>query len=189
MKKVNQNEKDKTAIKLANKYAESYEIVEKENKILKNEIEDLKANVLINKKIITDLFNNSLTPNQKTKSIIDGLQKEITLLNNTIKFYVKENNELKRVAPSYDSNMLDNHISKYQKQLENLSIKTFVLENKIIKKDNMIKQLNKKLEDNIFYRELEGQTISKEVYVSFLILIYKYQFLVNRPSNNSKFNT
>jgi len=169
--KSKQSEKDRNnqksaAIKLANKYAESYEILERENKVLQKEVEDLKANVTLNKSIIADLFNTKLQPSNKIKSMIEGYTKEITLLNNTLKYYVKENTDLKKQNTSNLSAFNDSSLAKYQKHVENLTSKTFLLENKIIKKDNLIKQLTKKLDDNIFYKELEGQAVSKEVYVS-----------------------
>ena len=44
-------EEKKSALKLINKYAESYSILENENKQLKNEIRDLRLNLKINKEI------------------------------------------------------------------------------------------------------------------------------------------
>ena len=50
-------EEKKSALKLINKYAESYRILENENKQLKSEIKDLKLNLKINKEIIEGLYN------------------------------------------------------------------------------------------------------------------------------------
>ena len=49
------NEK-KTALKLINKYADSYNAIIQENKFLKSEIRDLNSNLKINKQIIEEFF-------------------------------------------------------------------------------------------------------------------------------------
>ena len=55
-----------TAIKLINKYADEYHILEIENKNLKRINKDLKANIKINKEII-DSFFKPLPLDEKTK--------------------------------------------------------------------------------------------------------------------------
>lgn len=161
--KIASNAKN-TAIKIANQYAESYQIIEKENTLLKQEINDLKTNLQINKDMIKDLLS-SLKPAQKEKAVIDGLKKEINILNNTLNFYSKENAELKKGLINNTSNY-DLFISKYQKQLDSLTNKCFLMENTISKKDNTIRQLNKKIDDTLFYKELEGNIYIRETYVS-----------------------
>lgn len=166
--KIASNAKN-TAIKIANQYAESYQIIEKENTLLKQEINDLKTNLQINKDMIKDLLS-SLKPAQKEKAVIDGLKKEINVLNNTLNFYSKENAELKKGLINNTSNY-DLFISKYQKQLDSLTNKCFLMENTISKKDNTIRQLNKKIDDTLFYKELEGNIYIRETYVSSLIIL------------------
>src|SRR5262249_36113562 len=130
----------KTAIKLVNQYAESYQLLEKDNKLIIQELQDSKMNLQINKSIINDLLS-TLKPAQKEKAVIDGLNKEIKLLNNSIEFYKKENSELKK---SVGSNSTEVILSKYQKTFDSLNNKIFLLENSATKKDNIIRQLNKK---------------------------------------------
>lgn len=153
-----------TAIKIANQYAESYQLVEKENTLLKQEINDLKVNLQINKDMIRDLLS-SLKPGQKEKAVIEGLKKELNTVNNTLSFYSKENAELKKGLINNNSNY-DLFISKYQKQLDSLTNKCFLMENTISKKDGIIRQLNKKIDDTLFYKELEGNIYIRETYVS-----------------------
>lgn len=171
------NSKQKTALKLANQYAESYKLIEKENKGLCNEIQDLKTSLQINKTMISDLLS-SMKPAQKEKAVIDGLRKEILVLNKSVEFYKKENSELKQCSES-SINTSELFISKYQKQIDSLSSKVFLLENTVIKKENMIKQLNKKIDDSLFYKEIDGNIYVRETYVStfLLILIYIYIYI------------
>jgi predicted ATP-binding protein involved in virulence len=114
--------------------------------------------------MIKDLLS-SLKPAQKEKAVIDGLRKEINIINNTLNFYSKENAELKKGLINNTSNY-DLFISKYQKQLDSLTSKCFLMENTINKKDNTIRQLNKKIDDTLFYKELEGNIYIRETYVS-----------------------
>ncbi len=54
---TNARVKKKTALKLLNKYADSYHAIIQENNFLKTEILDLKANIKINKEIIQGFFS------------------------------------------------------------------------------------------------------------------------------------
>ena len=157
----NDEESKKTAIKLVNQYADSYKIVEKENKLLSQEIQDLKMSLQISKTMITDLLSN-LKLNLKEKSIIDGLKQEIDLLSKSLDYYKKENSEIKSI---YSTASIDLNQSKYQKQIDNLSNKVFLLENSIAKKDMQMKQMTKKLNDSLFYKELDGSIFIKETYL------------------------
>lgn len=168
--------KQNPALKLVNQYADSYQLVQNENKLLYIEIQDLKMNLQISKTMINDLLG-SLKPAQKEKAIIDGFKKEVTMINNTLEFYKKQNEELKKGLQT-NSNSNDQYYSKYQKQIDSLTNKVFILENSIIKKDNVIRQLNKKIEDTLFYKELDGNIYMRETYVSYCyIIIYYYLML------------
>lgn len=163
MKLKNSLENQKVALKLANKYADSFKLLQRENKALLQELNDNKINLQINKSMIEDLLSN-MKPAQKEKSIIDGLKKEINNINNTLNFFIKENLEIKKgVANNGNNNEII--INKYQKQIDSLSNKLFLLENTIIKKENIIQQLNKKLDDTLYYKVLEGSVIFRETYV------------------------
>lgn len=162
-KTVSNLTKQHPALKLVNQYADSYQIVQKENKLLSLEVQDLKMNLQISKTMINDLLG-SLKPAQKEKAVIDGFKKELHLVHNTLDFYKKENEELKK-GMSNNTSSNDMYITKYQKQIDSLSNKVFILENNIVKKDNVIRQLNKKIEDTLFYKELDGNIYVKETYL------------------------
>ena len=55
---TNAQAEKKTALKLLNKYADSYNAIIQENNFLKSEIMDLKANIKINKEIIQCFFSD-----------------------------------------------------------------------------------------------------------------------------------
>ena len=164
-----QEEKNKIAIKLANQYAESYKILEFENKSIKQELEDTIVNLSLNKNLISEL-TSSLKLNNKEKSIIDTLKKENINLNNIINGYKTETSELKKMINISQSNH-EPLLIKSQKLIENLQNKQFVLENSLIKKDNIIKHLNSKLEEAVYNRIVSNNTLVQEIGVSLLILL------------------
>ena len=55
---TNAQAEKRTALKLLNKYADSYNAIIQENNFLKSEIFDLKANIKINKEIIQGFFSD-----------------------------------------------------------------------------------------------------------------------------------
>lgn len=80
-------EKD-TALKLLNKYADSYKVLEEENKILRAEIIDLRTNLKINKDIIQGFFQMN---NSEERS-----QFYVTKLNEENKSHTKHSEKLLR---------------------------------------------------------------------------------------------
>lgn len=158
------SENHKTAIKLANQYAESYKVLELENRSLKKELEDVAMSLSINKSMITDL-TNPIKLSTRDKVLVDGLKKENITLNSQIQNLRTENGELKRLI-NLNQNNLEPILSKNQKLIDNLSNKIFVLENTIIKKDNTIKQLNNKLDEAIYCKIVGNNALIQEVAVS-----------------------
>ena len=65
----------KTALKLINKYADSFNHIKEENKQLKLQIEDLNSNLKINKSIIEGFFSK-LSSKEKESSIISHIKQE-----------------------------------------------------------------------------------------------------------------
>ena len=161
-----QEEKNKIAMKLANQYAESYKILELENKSIKEELEDTIVNLSINKNLISDL-TSSLKLSPKEKIIIDTLKKENINLNNIINGYKTETSELKKMINMNQTN-IEPFLSKSQKIIENLQNKVFLLENTITKKDNIIKNLNSKLEEALYNKLVGSNTIVQEIGVSII---------------------
>ena len=68
------------AIKLVNKYADSYKMLTYENKSLKDEINDLRLNINLNKEIISTFYNNNnnnnLNKDEKLIFIFNKLKEE-----------------------------------------------------------------------------------------------------------------
>lgn len=153
----------KIAIKLANQYAESYKVLELENKTLRKELEDLQTNLSINKSMIVDMINPTKL-SSKDKIMIDGLKAENSNLASTLTSYKTENADLKRLLTMNQSN-LEPLLNKSQKMVENLTNKVFVLENSITKKDNQIKQLNTKIDELVYNKIISGSTIVQEIAV------------------------
>lgn len=88
------NDEKKIALKLINKYADSYSVLEEENKQLKAEIKDMKVNLKINKEIIQGFFQMG-TNEEKSKFYNLKLKEEITNLNSKIEKVNRENEDIK----------------------------------------------------------------------------------------------
>ena len=76
------------------RYAESYNVLEEENKSLRTEIKDLKANLKINKEIIEGFFGSSSKKDQHTM-YIGKLKEESVKLNKQFEKVTEERNELR----------------------------------------------------------------------------------------------
>ena len=150
----------KTALKLINKYADSYNIIIQENKALKTEIKDLRTNIKINKEIIEGFFSQS---KQKEKNALfitkykeeadklyyqnEQLNKEIEALHNQINYKDQTFSEL---------------INREKEQNESLKTQIFILEQANKKKDHIIALQKKKIDSQ---KDDEYSFIEKEIYV------------------------
>jgi hypothetical protein len=76
------------------RYAESYNVLEEENRSLRTEIKDLKANLKINKEIIEGFFGSSSKKDQHTM-YIGKLKEECVKLNKQFEKVTDERNELR----------------------------------------------------------------------------------------------
>ena len=97
-----------TVLKLLNSYAESYKLLENENKSLKHYISDLKTNLKVSKQII-DSFISKNSEN-KYKKIISNLQNENKMNSKTNEELTKKNftlektiNNLKQINDDYEA--------------------------------------------------------------------------------------
>ena len=124
-----------TAIKLLNKYADSYYQLEQQIKLLKKENNDLHQNILINKEIIQNFFKKSPL-DKKINCFIEKTKQENTILLTQISDLKKENNQLSKLV---------NQINTYKNEIEIANSKIFMFENLILEKENIIANLNKKL--------------------------------------------
>lgn len=150
----------KTALKLINKYADSYNLIIQENKALKTEITDLRTNIKINKEIIEGFFSQS---KQKDKTILciskykeeiqklytqnEQLNREIETLHNTIAYKEQTYNEL---------------LIREKEQNESLKTRIFILEQANEKKDNIIANQKRRLD---YQKDDEYSFIEREIYV------------------------
>ena len=134
----------KVALKLINKYADECNRVEEEKKSLQLEVNDLRANIIVNKEIIDKLFNSNLTPDEKSKELILSLKNEINILNNRITQLNKENSNLRTKVSTYEK-IINSDIDDYRESTNELNDKIFILENENQKKENIITSLKKQI--------------------------------------------
>ena len=133
------NEK-RTALKLINKYADSYNNIIQENKSLKTEINDLRSNLRLNKEIIEGFFTQMKhkdkatfciskykEENQKLYLQNEQLNKDINALHSKIAFTEQTYSEL---------------LNREKEECENVKMQLFLLEQASKKKDNIILHQN-----------------------------------------------
>ena len=138
-----QSEK-KTALKLINKYADSYNAIIQENKFLKSEIRDLNSNLKINKQIIEGFFAKN-SPKEKTNNFINKYKIE------NAKLYeqnLKLNKKIEELTNKliYKQQVVTETMYQIKEESEKLKTKMFLLEQNNIKKENIIVILKKRLE-------------------------------------------
>ena len=184
--KSNRTQKDKnietvTVLKLLNSYADSYKILDKENKSLKQYISDLKTNLKVSKQIIdTFISKNSET---KYKTIILNLQNE-----NKTNSKINEELTKKNFSLEKELNKLNQVITKLNEEIEDLKTKKFVLEQTLIKKNNIIMSHNRGFQKGQYLVIDPNRAIVK---MNDELLVYKSineKFSKNLKQNNEKIN-
>ena len=164
------------ALKIINQYADSYNQLEKENNNLKNQIDELKVNLNINKEIINSFFKKDKEIfNKNFQLLLNKNNEEIKLLNDKILKLTNENSHLKEKLIKYNNsiNSYFNFNDKKDKTYD-LKQKIFIFENVIKKKNSELNYLKEKLksfqesvklaeEDE---SEEDSHIIIKEIYVS-----------------------
>ena len=131
-------EDKKVVMKLLNQYADSYQCLEKQNKILQESIKDLKTNLKINKDIISNFLSKS-TSTEINKSIIAKLNSQVESLTKSNEDLTKQNLSLIQ-----SQNAISQELSILKEEIESKSKTIFILEQSIIKKDNIIQTYKKK---------------------------------------------
>ena len=116
---TNAQAEKRTALKLLNKYADSYNAIIQENNFLKSEIFDLKANIKINKEIIQGFFSDK---NFKEK------------INTYLKQYKQEKENL--------YNQKDKLMKRIQNLTSKLSYNEQIFNENEIEIDNCLKEYN-----------------------------------------------
>ena len=131
-------EDKKVVMKLLNQYADSYQCLEKQNKVLQESIKDLKTNLKINKDIISNFLSKSTTT-EINKSLISKLNSQVESL-------TKSNDELTKQNLSLiqSQNSISQELSLLKEEIESMSKTIFILEQSNIKKDNIIQTYKKK---------------------------------------------
>ena len=136
----------KSALKLINKYADECNRINEEKKSLELEINDLKANINVNKEIIDKLLNPSLTIDSKSKIILECIEKEKNILIDRKKQLEIENKNLRKKITYYE-NIINGEIEINKDNIKDLKDKIFILENENKKKENLIFSLNQQLKN------------------------------------------
>ena len=130
-----------TALKLLSNYAESYKILEKENKSLQHYINDLKTNIQISKEIINTFL--SANSDKKYQTLSFSYQKQQKLLSSRIEELTKTNIEIEK----QNFRLLES-INLLKEQIETSKTKIFLLEQTIEKKENIILSYKKNSNKN-----------------------------------------
>ena len=106
--------------------------------------------------------------NSKDKStlIVKKMNEEVNLINRKFEISIKENEENKNKIHSYE-NIINEKIFKHIENIDFLKNKIFVMENSLLKKDNIIYNINNKLNRYIQREELIDDLNSREIYVYF----------------------
>ena len=136
----------KSALKLINKYADECNRINEEKKSLELEINDLKANINVNKEIIDKLLKPSLTIDSKSKIILECIEKEKNILIDRKKQLEIENKNLRKKITYYE-NIINGEIEINKDNIKDLKDKIFILENENKKKENLIFSLNQQLKN------------------------------------------
>ena len=133
----------KTALKIINKYAESFNNIKEENKQLKIQIEDLNSNLKINKSLIEGFFSK-LNSKEKESSIITKIKQENLNLYHQNEQLRKNIEELNSKIYISQQNYLES-TNQIKEENEHLKIKVFMLEQILQKKENIINRNKTKL--------------------------------------------
>ncbi len=142
---TNSKNEKKTALKLINKYADSYNSIILENKALKIENNDLRSNLKINKEIIDGFFSNK-TFKEKVESFINSYKQENKNL------YIQNSMLSKQLETinskiSYNKQIFSETMVQIKEDNEKLKTKNFLNEQIILKKNSIIEHQQKKIND------------------------------------------
>ena len=151
-------------VKVINQYADNYKLLEDENINLKNEIEDMKSNLNINKGIIESFFKNGENNQDSYLSYLNQLKTEIKSIEEKNEKLIKEKKELHERIIRYDNTMNEYLVKKSDKSRE-FKNRIFILEN-LVKKNSVIENLKKKYLSLQETKEFEEEKEPRELYVS-----------------------
>ena len=145
---MNKNVKgsQKTAIKLINKYAEEYQILDTQLKFYKEENADLKTNILVHKEIIKNFFLKQPIE-EKMMRIFEKQNEEIELLTNQINNFSKMITKERECFFSFKEKM-QIHYSLLKQKYEKLFQENFLLTNLLQEKNAILSKFRKNNKKN-----------------------------------------
>ena len=133
----------KVALKLINQYAEQYNRIAEENKCIRMQLKDLQSNITINKQIIETFFS-SIPLEQKVNKLLFQYKEENSVLLKSLENLSTENEKMVKKIKYYED-IINKSIYEYRESTESLKDKIFILENSVIKKENLITSLNNQI--------------------------------------------
>lgn len=134
-----------TAKKIINEYAEQINLLSRENKVLKKQLEDSKISLQINKDILYSHIKSKKNVGEECESIITDLKKENERLNDKIAWLFTEKGELaKQLYKLQDS--LNDKLNQENILIEKERTEKFIYENQLKEKDFQIENLQKQIE-------------------------------------------
>ena len=157
---TNAQAEKKTALKLLNKYADSYNAIIQENNFLKSEIMDLKANIKINKEIIQCFFSDKNFKEKIDTCLKQHKQENENLYNQNDKLIKTIENLTSKL--SYNEQIFNETISQARDESEKLKTKLFTIEQNNTKKENIILVQRKKIEQ----LSDDFSFVDREIYVT-----------------------
>ena len=136
----NKKKKQSSAQKIISEYAEKIIFYMKENKFLKEQLNDLRISLSINKEMLNNQIKHisiQSASNSQISEIIKSLQNEnIQITNRNMKLYNDNLNLEKQLYKSQQN--LNEKIENYEEKIKDLNNQIFVLSNQIKEKNNEI---------------------------------------------------
>ena len=155
-----------TAKKIINEYAERINLLSRENKVLKKQLEDANISLKINKEILYSHIKSKKNVSEECDSIISDLKKENERLNNKILWLFNEKAELaKKLYKLEDS--LNDKIKQEVINSDKEKTDKFIYENKLKEKESQIINFKKQIENLSKYIKNNGQLYNgiREIYI------------------------
>ena len=152
-----------TAKKIINEYAEQINLLSRENKVLKKQLEDSNISLQINKEILYSHIKSKKNVSEECESIITDLKKENERLNDKIAWLFTEKGELaKKLYKLQDS--LNDKLNQENNLIEKERTEKFIYENKLKEKEFQIENLKKQIE-NLKKNSKNANNEVKEIYI------------------------
>lgn len=153
-----------TAKKIINEYAEQINLLSRENKVLKKQLEDSKISLQINKDILYSHIKSKKNDSEECESVLTALKKENERLNDKIAWLFTEKGELaKKLYKLQDS--LNDKLQKENLLIEQERTEKFLFENKLKEKEFQIENLKKQIEILKRNRNNNSQVGVTEIYI------------------------